>query len=143
MEIRSDSPEKTKELAYKIADKLKPGDSIALYGCLGSGKTTFVSYLAKALNSASRVQSPTFVLHRKYKANCNGIRSINHIDLYRIPDQKEVMELGLQELIEEKDSVALIEWPEVLGDLLPDNSIKLYFTVEGENLRKIDVQNLP
>ena len=66
MEVLLSSTKETKDLAGKIAKKLNPGDTLALYGDLGSGKTTFVNFLVDALGIPARVQSPTFVLHRKY-----------------------------------------------------------------------------
>ncbi len=142
MEVTTSSTQETKKLAQQLAKKVKPDMVIALYGELGSGKTTFVSFLVKALGFDSRVQSPTFVLIRHYKKNTGEIKSIFHVDLYRIIEAKEVEGLGLHELFEEKDALVIIEWPELLENYLPEGTIKIYFTYLDENSRRINVQNL-
>ncbi|HNS71194.1 MAG TPA: tRNA (adenosine(37)-N6)-threonylcarbamoyltransferase complex ATPase subunit type 1 TsaE [bacterium] len=144
MEILSHSPEETKKLAGELIKNIKEGQTIALYGDLGSGKTTFTRYLVEALGIKCRVQSPTFVLMRKYSDNGlnSRIKSINHIDLYRINSIEEVLDLGFREIIEEKDSISIIEWPEIVENLLPDSTIRIYFYYSGENERRIKILNL-
>ncbi len=144
MEIELSSTKATQELAEKIVPLLKGGAIIALYGELGSGKTTFTNYLVKALNIDSRVQSPTFVLLRKY-VNKNTeavIKSVNHLDLYRLTSLEEIIDIGLDEILEEKNAITLIEWPEVAEPLLPKNCIKMKFEVVSEFERKVYVENL-
>ena len=142
MEITASSLQETENLTKQLVGNLKPGDTLALYGELGSGKTTFVSFLVKALGFEDRVQSPTFILVRHYKKSSGEIKHIFHVDLYRIIDTKEIDNLGLQELFEEKDALVIIEWPELLKNYLPENTIKVNFTYIDENSRKINVQNL-
>jgi len=134
MEILSTSTEDTKKLAGSIAKKLKPGIVLALYGELGAGKTAFTNFLVKALGFVSRVQSPTFVVLRKYLGGRNAIKVINHIDLYRLTNRREIDYLGLEEI--------LIEWPELIEDLLPPQTMKIKFEHVGEFERKINVQSL-
>jgi len=134
MEVLSKSPEETKELAFRVASKLKKGDVLALYGDLGAGKTTFVRYLVAALGLEDHVQSPTFVLLRKY-----GF--VNHLDFYRLLRAKEALNIGFEELIENSNSITVIEWPELLEDCLPERTIRLHFDYIGENERKITIQN--
>ena len=112
-----------------------------MYGGLGSGKTTFTGFLTRALNSSSRVQSPTFVLVRRYKCNLNGIKFINHIDLYRLSDINEILDLGFKEILNEKDTLSIIEWPELVKNYLPNKTTKIKFEIIDENERKINVQN--
>jgi tRNA threonylcarbamoyladenosine biosynthesis protein TsaE len=131
----------TQKLAQEVAGKLKPNDVLALYGDLGAGKTTFVNFLAKALGSDSRVQSPTFVIHRRYLGN-GPIKAINHIDLYRLTDRKDVEDIGIQEVMNEPEAITIIEWPELVEGILPEKTIRIYFEYVDENERKIDVQNL-
>ena len=142
MEVLSKSTKKTKELAEQLTSKIKPGTVIALYGDLGSGKTTFVKYLVEALGSKSRVQSPTFVLVRTYKTSKKNVKRMHHIDLYRIMDKEEVGTLGIEELIVESQSITLIEWPELAENLLPTNTIKVYFEYVSKNARKISCKEL-
>ena len=127
MEFLSKTAENTKEIAKSIANKLKPGAVLALYGDLGSGKTTFTRYLAEALEIPARVQSPTFVIARKYHGGIGKIKSLNHIDLYRLSDPAEVEEIGIPEIIKEQNSATVIEWPELATSYVPQNTIKIYF----------------
>lgn len=139
MEVSTKSTEETKELAFKIAKKISKGDVLALYGDLGSGKTTFTRYLTEALGLKSRVQSPTFVIARKYE---NGSTILNHIDLYRLSSIQEARDIGIEEFLGNPKSITIIEWPELIEDLLPENTIRISFEHVGENERKIKIQNL-
>lgn len=143
MEILSTSTEETKDLAKAIAKKLKAGMVLALYGDLGSGKTTFTAYLVKALGFDSRVQSPTFVIHRQYFCPaCADIQTIHHIDLYRLTSEEEVLDLGLPEMFLQQHSLVLIEWPELARKFLPPGVVKLYFTAIDESTRRIVIEGL-
>lgn len=139
MEITVHSTDETKKLAEQLAAQLKPGSVVALTGELGSGKTTFVSFLVKALRIEARVQSPTFVILRKY---IGAELNVNHFDLYRLIDYNDVEDLGFEEIINEPKSITLIEWPELVADHLPPETIKISFEVTSENERKINVSNL-
>jgi len=144
MEVLASNISETQKLAQEIASKLKPGDVVALYGDLGSGKTTFVSMAAKALGFSARVQSPTFVISRIYQKHDydSGIKNIHHIDLYRVQDKKEVVDLGLEEYFAQTNSIVFIEWPEAAESILPKRVIKIYFEIVDEDTRRIYVQNL-
>ena len=140
MEVISRSTEDTKRLAESLAAGLKNNSVIALYGELGSGKTTFTTYLVKALGLDVRVQSPTFVIVRKY-SNEGKIGIVNHIDLYRLTSKEEVDEIGIAELIKDFNTITIIEWPEMAEHLLPEGTIKLKFETVDENTRRIYVQD--
>ncbi len=145
MEITTTSTKETQELAHKLAHKIKPGDVLALYGDLGSGKTTFTSYLVSALGIESRVQSPSFVIIRKYDrtgANTKDIKTVYHIDLYRLTKKGELEDLGLEELFAEENAISIIEWPELAQDLLPKGAMTMKFKYLDENIRSINVQDL-
>lgn len=135
MEITTNSTQETKKLAEKLAKNIKPGTTLALYGDLGSGKTTFTRFLVKALGSDSRVQSPTFVVARKYK-------NINHIDLYRLTTKEEVRDIGIEEFLSDKEAINIIEWPELAEEFLPKDIIRIYFEYVDDEKRKIRVQDI-
>ncbi len=141
MEISSKSTRETQELAERLAKEIKPGNVLALHGDLGSGKTTFTNYLAKALGFESRVQSPTFVIVRIYKRDKGPIKKIYHVDLYRLTKPEELDDLGLDEMFEDQNTITVIEWPELLEGKLPEGSKKLFFEYVDENTRKINVQD--
>lgn len=143
------SREKTIELGEKIAHELKSKRILALYGDLGSGKTTFVQGLAKGLGIKKRIISPTFVISRQYKipthlgggeattstpARCNAFY---HIDLYRIENKRDLEGLGLEEIINDLQNIVVIEWAEKIKHLLSERRIDIYFEYIDENRRRI------
>lgn len=137
LEFTTKSTKETQEVAEKIAGMLQTGDVLALYGDLGSGKTTFTAYLVHSLGLEARVQSPTFVIARKYHGGKNEIEVVNHLDLYRLGSIEEVEDLGLEEMFTEKNAITIIEWPEIAEVLLPNSVKTLEFTYIDENIRKI------
>jgi tRNA threonylcarbamoyladenosine biosynthesis protein TsaE len=105
----------TAELARRLAPLLKQGDTVALRGDLGAGKTTFARALIQALAGADEeVPSPTFTLVQSYDA---PIGRIYHFDLYRIASPDELTEIGWDEAL--ADGLVLVEWPQRAGALLP------------------------
>ena len=142
MEIISKTTQDTKNLAGSVAKRIKPGDVIALYGDLGTGKTTFTRHLVEQLGFGSRVQSPTFVIARKYSTENQPIHTIHHIDLYRTQSEEEINDLGLEEMLGEPGSVTVIEWPEMVEKLLPEKTVKILFEHQEDDTRKIYVQNI-
>ena len=135
MENITKSTEETKKLAFEIAKKIKPGTTVALYGDLGSGKTTFTRYFVEALGIKNRVQSPTFVVARKYG-------DINHVDLYRLTSKEDAIDIGIEEMLVDKNVITLIEWPGIIEELLSEDTVKIYFEYIDENTRKITIKNL-
>ncbi|MFC1700446.1 tRNA (adenosine(37)-N6)-threonylcarbamoyltransferase complex ATPase subunit type 1 TsaE [Patescibacteria group bacterium] len=135
MEVTTNSTQETKELAKKLAKNIKPGNTVALYGDLGSGKTTFTRFLVEALGFEERVQSPTFIVARKYK-------NINHIDLYRLTTKEEVRDIGIEEFLEDRKAINIIEWPELAEEFLPKDTIRIYFEYVGDEKRKIKLPDL-
>ncbi|RKX70354.1 tRNA (adenosine(37)-N6)-threonylcarbamoyltransferase complex ATPase subunit type 1 TsaE [candidate division WOR-3 bacterium] len=129
--ISTSSPEESVELGMSLGRKLGPGDVVALYGELGSGKTTLIRGICRSFSVGDWVKSPSFVLVREYP----GRIPIYHIDLYRIegdqfPDLEEYLELG---------GIVLIEWAEKVEDRLPEQTIRVYLRIAGQNLREIEI----
>ena len=135
MENITKSTEETKRLAVELAGKIQKGSVLALYGDLGSGKTTFTRYFVEALGLKNRVQSPTFVVARRYG-------DVNHVDLYRLTNEEEARDIGIEEMLSDQNSITLIEWPEIIENILPEKTIKIYFEYIDENTRKITIENL-
>lgn len=96
----------TMALAKELAAELKGGEVILLNGRLGAGKTAFTKGLAAALGIAETVTSPTFTIMKEY----SGRIKLYHFDMYRIMSEDELEELGLNELLYDKDAVCVIEW---------------------------------
>jgi tRNA threonylcarbamoyladenosine biosynthesis protein TsaE len=127
------SAEETAELGKKFgAYVLKEGSAvphvICCSGDLGSGKTTFVQGFARGLGITSRLPSPTFIIVRRYPiAKLSSF--LYHFDLYRLQNPDELSGVGFAEMIHEPQSVAIIEWPERMGNLLPRKRIDIRFAV--------------
>ena len=142
MEVSSSSAKETRELAKRVAKSLKGGEVLALYGNLGAGKTTFVQGLVEALGIKAKVLSPTFVLIRHYLNSGGKIKKVNHVDLYRIVQSDDAQGLGILDFCFDRDSITVIEWPEVMKKELPEGTINIFFETVSENERKINVPNL-
>ena len=125
----------TKEAARYFSEFAKPGQCFALYGNLGFGKTTFAQYLIKILNpNIENIISPTFNIIQTYPVE---ISEIWHIDCYRLKSADEFYDLGIDEAF--SDCVTIIEWPEIIEDLLPYDTIKINF-LKTDNLRIIETK---
>jgi tRNA threonylcarbamoyladenosine biosynthesis protein TsaE len=135
MQKITNSSEETKKLARNFAKKLKGGEIIALFGDLGSGKTTFVQGLAKGLGVKERITSPTFVILNLHKAK-KGLQ-LAHFDLYRLNNEAELEGIGATDYLGKKNIISVIEWPEKAKKLLPKNTIWITFEHIDENKRKI------
>lgn len=126
--FRMSSPDDTARFAARLGRLLVPGDCILLNGSLGAGKTHFArSLIQSVLSNIEDVPSPTFTLVQTYDTD---VGPIWHADLYRINGADEIEELGLTEAME--DAICLIEWPDRLGDLKPDDALVLQFTAQDD-----------
>lgn len=121
LDVIARSEAETARLAAAVAAVARPGDVIALSGDLGSGKTVFARGFIRALTSpAEDVPSPTFTLVQTYAAKGD---TIYHFDFYRIDDPEEAWEIGIEEAL--AGGIALIEWPERLGGILPADRLDI------------------
>jgi tRNA threonylcarbamoyladenosine biosynthesis protein TsaE len=111
----------TAALASKLAVRARQGDVIGLSGPLGSGKTTFARYFIGARLGAGEVPSPTFTLVETYQPAAGP--AIWHFDLYRLEAPDDAYELGIEDAF--ADGIALIEWPERLGALMPREHLRV------------------
>lgn len=106
----------------------------AFYGEMGAGKTTFIQAICNELGVVDNVTSPTFALVNEYSSPGNG--TAYHFDFYRIENIKEVYDLGYEEYFYQGDW-CFIEWPEMIDELLPTDSIKVSIEVTGDSSRKL------
>jgi len=128
------SSKETQKLGYDFAKTLVGGETICLYGDLGSGKTTFTQGLAEGLGIKARIISPTFIIIRSHKLK-KGM--FYHVDLYRTETTNDIGNLGLEEIINDQQNIVAIEWAEKLKSFLPKNKIEIEFVSEKVNTRKI------
>jgi tRNA threonylcarbamoyladenosine biosynthesis protein TsaE len=133
----TDSPEKTLASAFELA-RLHPEASFYyLHGELGAGKTLFTKGIASFHGiDPGEIVSPTFALVARHSG---GRRVLYHIDLYRIENERELSELGMEEL-EEEGAVLVVEWAEKLGRRSREDAIHVSLEVEGENRRRITIR---
>ena len=108
---------------------------IAFYGSMGAGKTTFITALCNHLGVQDIVTSPTFTIVNEYKDAAD--RYIYHFDFYRIKSLAEAMDIGLYEYFDSGD-LCLIEWPEMIEDLLPEETLKVLITVNKDFSRSLN-----
>jgi tRNA threonylcarbamoyl adenosine modification protein YjeE len=107
----------TTRLGAGIAAGLKPGDAVALWGDLGSGKTTLARAILRAMGVTEDVPSPTFTLVQSYDTR----PPVAHYDLYRLKNSREIAELGFEDALAE--GAALVEWPERAPEYLPPDAL--------------------
>ena len=136
IEILTHSAEETMALGKAISMLAKPGSVFCLTGDLGAGKTTLVRGIARGLNIKSVVQSPTFNIMKIY---FDGNRPLIHIDAYRLADVDT--DIGLDEYIGYETGLTVIEWPNFIEKLIPQNSSEIEIINMGENDRKITIES--
>lgn len=137
MDFTSHSYNETFELGKKIAEHLKAGDFIALYGDLGAGKTCFVSGLAAGLQSTDPVSSPTFAIVHLYRGKIN----LAHFDMYRI-NEDMLEDTGFYEYTED-GSIVACEWCENIPSAVPEDAIEVTLTYgESEDERHISIKGV-
>lgn len=141
MKKTSKSAEETGKMAKTILTTLfkKKKNSkatvVGLSGDLGAGKTTFVKAVAKELGIKTRLSSPTFVLIKKYPLKHKDFKFLFHIDAYRFKNEKELLYLGWEEIIGNKEHLVFIEWPENVSKAMPKDAKYIQISHGGENER--------
>ena len=121
----------TEFISKKFSNYIRKGDIIFFYGEIGVGKTTFIKYLINNLQNKKKlnlteIPSPTFNIVNEYKID---EIIINHYDLFKLKDPKELYNIGLFE--NSSEAVTLVEWPEIISNK-PKNTIELYFSYEND-----------
>jgi tRNA threonylcarbamoyladenosine biosynthesis protein TsaE len=118
--------------AQTFSQTLKGGETIALIGPLGAGKTSFTKRLGKKLGIKRTITSPTFIMAQEFGTNKKTADSkpiiLHHLDVYRISSPQDALLLGLEEFWGRPDTITVIEWADKIKDLLPKNAILIYFT---------------
>ena len=140
MKYISNSYEETQKIATDFAKTLKEGDVLCMYGDLGVGKTAFVQGLAKGLEIDEPITSPTFTIVNEY----SGTLPLYHFDVYRIADSDEMYEIGYEEYVY-GDGVSVIEWPQLIDDILPEKRYDIEIAKDydkGENYRTIEIKEV-
>jgi tRNA threonylcarbamoyladenosine biosynthesis protein TsaE len=122
----------TERFGAALATVIPPGTVVALCGTLGAGKTRLVQAIATACGIPREdVVSPTFVLCQQYR----GSRTINHLDAYRLHDEDEFRELGIEEMFD-TDALTIVEWADRVTDAMPDDYLQIEIEVTGPTARR-------
>ena len=147
----SSSPEESRKFVQAFAEEILAGRGekngtivLALIGDLGSGKTTFAQAFAEALGVKEKIKSPTFIIFRKSKIGDKewidkGFENLYHFDVYRINNEKEILNLGWEEIISNPQNIVLVEWADKIEKILPKNSVKIMFKHLKGDKREIEI----
>ena len=140
MEIKIQSLEHIHEAAREIIAAMGDNTVFALYGKMGAGKTTFIKALCQELGVEDVVTSPTFAVINEYRSDIAG-ELIYHFDFYRIKKLEEVYDMGYEDYFY-SGALCFIEWPELVEELLPGNTIKVTIEELEDGSRKLTMENL-
>ena len=110
--------------------------SFAFFAEMGSGKTTFVNALCRQLGVEDNISSPTFSIINEYEIPNSSVR-IFHMDWYRLKNEEDAIEAGVQDVMQNNVDYIFIEWPEIAENLLPKNIVKVSIKFLSENEREI------
>lgn len=135
----SKNEQDTINFAENFAKSLKKGNIIILSGELGSGKTKFVQGILKHFKLENEISSPTYTIVNEYTSNCINIY---HFDVYRLEDIDEFYAIGGDEYF--NNGICLIEWGEIIENILPTPYIKITFTKSdnNDNYRKLNIETI-
>ena len=144
MKVISKSVSDTGEIAKDFIEKISMSihDNalvVGLYGDLGSGKTTFTQAIAKIFNIKEDITSPTYVIEKIYDIEHGNFKKMVHIAAYRLDSAKELLALDWDKTLADSRNIILIEWPERVVDVLPQNHAKINFKFLSENEREIEI----
>jgi tRNA threonylcarbamoyladenosine biosynthesis protein TsaE len=133
--IETRGVEETVAFGERLAAELQRGDVLALSGELGAGKTALVKGIARGLDIAQEVTSPTFTLIHEYSG---GRLPLFHVDLYRLESAGQALAIGIEDYLN-GSGVTVIEWAEKIESLLPERTRRIRIQSLGENVRRIEV----
>lgn len=134
---KTSSVDETRHLATALSALAHPGDVVVLAGDLGAGKTAFVQGFGRGLGVEQRITSPTFTLVHVYE---DGRLPVHHLDVYRLDQLSEALDLGLAEMLDE-GGVVLIEWGDAITPVLPHDYLEVRFTFgDGDDDRAVAIR---
>lgn len=137
MELRSKQLEDLPEVAQEIVELTKSNKVLTFSGSMGAGKTTLITAICKILGVEDAISSPTYSLVNEY-LDADG-QSIYHFDFYRIEDEEEALDMGVEEYFY-SGNLCLIEWPEKIEGLLPENCLQIKINLEkSERIFNLEV----
>lgn len=138
MEITIKSLDNIGEAARQFINLMDDRTVFAFYGGMGAGKTTFINALSRALGvEDDPTGSPSFAIVNEYRSDTTA-ELIYHFDLYRLDNIEEALDLGIEDYFD-SGALCLLEWPERIEDILPDDTVKVHITVNPDGSRTLSV----
>lgn len=139
--------DKIKETAIEIIKKVSKNSNskatiLAFYGDLGAGKTTITQDIAKQLGISESVISPTFVIMKIYKTKNQKFKKLIHIDAYRLKESSELLHLGWEEMIKDKDNLIIVEWPERVPECVASGVYNIKLGHVDKTTRSIELRGI-
>ncbi|MCH5334821.1 MAG: tRNA (adenosine(37)-N6)-threonylcarbamoyltransferase complex ATPase subunit type 1 TsaE [Alistipes sp.] len=135
--LHIDSLNDLPDVAETIVESLDGRSVVAFYGQMGAGKTTLIREIVAHLGAEDTVTSPTFAIVNRYEGE--GGRRIFHFDFYRIDDIREAYDFGYEEYFYSGD-LCLVEWPEKIAALMPEDAVRVSITVGAGESRTIEIE---
>ncbi|KKU59151.1 MAG: YjeE family ATPase [Parcubacteria group bacterium GW2011_GWA2_47_12] len=133
----TDTAKFAREFLSWISYRADAATIVGLYGDLGSGKTSFVQQIAKILGIRGSVQSPTFIIFRRYTLHDSRYTNLIHIDAYRLDSGADLKKLGWDALASDPQNLIFIEWADRVMGILPHDHTQLHFEFVNDTTRKI------
>ena len=142
MNILTKTISEAKKIGKTLAKQCRGGDIVCLYGDLGTGKTTLTKGMANGFLIKKDITSPTFALMNIYPVKSQKIKQLVHIDTYRLKNEQELIDIGIEDYLGAPDTICIIEWPEKITDLLSKKKVKKV-TIKhiDENKRQIELED--
>lgn len=138
LEINIQSLEQIREAAHQFIEAMGDNTVFALYGKMGAGKTTFIKAVCEELGVSDVITSPTFAIVNEYRSDTAG-ELIYHFDFYRIKKLEEVYDMGYEDYFY-SGALCFIEWPELVEELLPGNTVKVTIEEVEDGTRKVTLE---
>ena len=135
IEIQIPSLDKITDAAREFVEQIGDKRVFAFYGGMGAGKTTFIKAACEQLGVKDAVTSPTFAIVNEYASDFGPVY---HFDFYRIKNLGEVMDLGFEDYAY-SGNFCLMEWPELIEDLLPDNTVNVHIAETSNGMRTVTI----
>ncbi len=131
------SEEETEAEGFRLAQTLSAGDTVLLRGNLGAGKTVFSRGFARGLGITEPVSSPTYTIVQEYELPQSG--RLYHLDLYRITDVNAALAFGVDEFLDDPRGIALVEWPDRISGILPEQAVCIEIEHLSDTERRITI----
>ena len=138
MEIKINTLESINDAAQAFLAAIGSHRIIAFYGKMGAGKTTFIKAICEELGTDDVVTSPTFAIVNEYQTANPQYPTVFHFDFYRIHKLEEVYDMGYEDYFY-SGNLCLIEWPELIEDLLPDDTLCVTININDDGTRSLDI----